>query len=344
MRIHSPRLPSARDRQTAFTLVELLVVIGIIGVLIAILLPSLASARRQANNAKCASNLKQLGAAFLIHANQHDGYAPLAGTVNVVVAPNSTADRGLLKRGLNDSFGRRYLYADSSGWGFDQLLPWTAALAPTLAPALKLPTDDTLEVERFLNDHRGVWKFMMCPATDSFMTPPVIYNYNGWQQEAVANQGTVIEVYGFPTPVATVGEWRGSWSTNTDYVINEGITGMSLDPKLRRYAGKLSKVRSPSQVLLLTDGQRRQTQASANIADGFQVWTPRNTGIKYYDTILRSIHLGEAFNATPAVTDAQSFDRKRHKDRLNILYVDGHVDSRQITARDLTSVLVLPAP
>src|SRR6476661_3950954 len=71
----------AMQARSGFTLVELLVVIGIIALLVGILMPALNKAREQANKTKCAANLHSMGIAMTMYTNQYNAYPGHASLV-----------------------------------------------------------------------------------------------------------------------------------------------------------------------------------------------------------------------------------------------------------------------
>jgi prepilin-type processing-associated H-X9-DG protein/prepilin-type N-terminal cleavage/methylation domain-containing protein len=311
-----------------FTLVELLVVIGIIAILIGILLPSLAGVRRQAQVSACMSNMRQLTSACLMHASERRGFLPLAGKIKLS-ASGSSPDR--YARAMGDGLRTRYSYSRVTPFNVEAPNPWPGAIANYVVRGANIPTHDWQLTENALNDKRGIWKHFMCPATDSIS----MATYDSGGNRYPENQGTMIEmiVNGATTYI---------WSSNSDYVLNEGLLGFSNLPNERRLRGHYSRIKNPSQVMMMTDGQRRKALPNPAVfptfRDGWQVWTPIDPAVGQ----VGRLPLSGALLTPPTLNHRDSFDTRRHRNKINIAFVDGHIETRTININDLGDVLVLP--
>jgi prepilin-type processing-associated H-X9-DG protein/prepilin-type N-terminal cleavage/methylation domain-containing protein len=145
----------ARRLSAGFTLVELLVVIGIIALLIAILMPALSRAMGASREVKCLANLRSIGQAAVLHAHDHKGYFPVAGAL----WPPATS---ATPAGLFDSAAVKYsYYIDDDGKTRPNSI--AGALAQYAGQTVRLDSKFNLEKDLGAGTIR---KMFLCPSDD----------------------------------------------------------------------------------------------------------------------------------------------------------------------------------
>jgi prepilin-type N-terminal cleavage/methylation domain-containing protein/prepilin-type processing-associated H-X9-DG protein len=179
-----------KKQSTAFTLIELLVVIAIIAILAAILFPVFAKAREKARQIACASNLKQLGLAFMQYSQDNDEVMPCAtvalpgngitggwvyyDNLNIGVSTNFDVTRGSIypyvkSKGVyicpDDSKGQN----NGESYSYNSLC--TNGYGTPLAFGLSLASFDQPSETMMLSEEGGAFGFtddgfMLCNATD----------------------------------------------------------------------------------------------------------------------------------------------------------------------------------
>lgn len=306
----------ALPHSLAFTLVELLVVIAIIAVLVAILLPALSKARAQANNLKCMSNLRQIGQAMLLYANEHR---------NAILGSANTTGRRLWTTNAAGNFvGDLYTPTTLPPGSPIELYDWMGPVARTLDTDLPATADGNVLLRRY----REIPLFQ-CPAAQGILAS----TYAGTIEAGQLLSYTTAAAF-----MLLPYDQNGSGFTGR-VKANDPSTGYWILPT--GYSPKLTRVGDSSAKIFCADGAKYTTCYDPNVPSVSYQYVDNNHQMNNFSDYGPFFGNSKSYcrmvaNGGTGLQDARIFSYRHAAQqpgqpagayRLNAVFYDGHVES-----------------